>query len=179
MKKNRLTGPAVRVGDHIDTDAIIPARYLSSTDPQVLAEHCLEMLDAKVRQRLVAGAILVAGSNFGCGSSREHAPVSIRARGIQAVIAGSFARIFFRNGINLGLLLIETPEAADIPDGSELEINPDAGTITVTDQQKTISFPPLPKFVSGILDSGGLTEYLNAGGTFEIEKKPKSKGRRK
>lgn len=179
MMKSKIKGTAVKVGDNIDTDAIIPARYLSATDPDLLGEHCLEILDASVRERLRPGAVLVAGSNFGCGSSREHAPVSIRARGIQAVIASSFARIFFRNGINLGLLLIETPEAGEIPDGEELEIDPGSGTIRVGGQDRTISFNPLPKFVSGILESGGLIAYLASGGKLEIEKKPKTKSRKK
>jgi len=167
MKKTRCQGPAVKVGDNIDTDAIIPARYLSSTDPRVLADHCLEILAPEHRERIRPGTILVAGSNFGCGSSREHAPVALQARGIQAVVAQSFARIFFRNGINLGLPLIEIPEAAEIPDGEEIEIDLGSGKIQIPGRDQSLSFAPLPRFAAGILEAGGLIAYLQAGGKFD------------
>jgi 3-isopropylmalate/(R)-2-methylmalate dehydratase small subunit len=167
MKKTKCKGQVVRVGDNIDTDAIIPARYLSSTDPQVLADHCLEILDPKERERIRPGIILVAGTNFGCGSSREHAPLALQARGIQAVVAPSFARIFFRNGINLGLLLIEIPAAGEIPDGAEIEIDLNNGQVQIPGLESPLSFAPLPKFAAGILEAGGLIEYLKSGGKFE------------
>jgi len=167
MKLKKITGPTVRVGDNIDTDTIIPARYLSSTDSKALAAHCLELLDAKTRDRIHAGIILVAGANFGCGSSREHAPLALKARGIQAVAAQSFARIFFRNGINLGLPLIEIPAAIEIPDGEEIEIDFADGKIEIPSTKKTYTFPPLHGFVGEVLEAGGLLAYLKAGGKLE------------
>ncbi|MCX5866407.1 MAG: 3-isopropylmalate dehydratase small subunit [Proteobacteria bacterium] len=167
MKMKKLSGPSVRVGDHIDTDTIIPARYLSSTDSKLLAAHCLELLDAKTRDRIHAGIVLVAGSNFGCGSSREHAPLALKARGILAVVAKSFARIFFRNGINLGLPLIEIPAAIEIPDGEEIELDFAAGKIEIPATKKVFTFPPLPGFVGELLEAGGLLAYLKAGGKLE------------
>jgi 3-isopropylmalate/(R)-2-methylmalate dehydratase small subunit len=167
MKMKKLSGPSVRVGDNIDTDTIIPARYLSSFDPKLLAAHCLELLDAKTRDRIHSGIILVAGANFGCGSSREHAPLALKARGVQAVVAKSFARIFFRNGINLGLPLIETPDAAEIPDGEVLELDPAAGKIAIPAAKKVFTFTPLPGFVGELVEAGGLLPYLKAGGKFE------------
>lgn len=167
MKMKKLSGPSVRVGDNIDTDTIIPARYLSSTDPKLLAAHCLELLDAKTRDRIHSGIVLVAGVNFGCGSSREHAPLALKARGIQAVVAQSFARIFFRNGINLGLPLIETPDAPEIPDGEAIELDLSAGKIEIKSANKVFTFPPLPGFVGELLEAGGLLAYLKAGGKLE------------
>lgn len=150
-------GKAFRYGRDIDTDVIIPARYLNTSDPQELAKHCMEDLDATFVERVGQGDIIVAEENFGCGSSREHAPIAIKAAGVDVVIAKSFARIFYRNSINTGLAILECPEAVDaISEGDEVKVDTDAGIITdvTTGQEfKAQSFPP---FLTEIIEAGGL-----------------------
>lgn len=153
----KLTGNALKYGDHVDTDVIIPARYLNSSDRQELAAHCMEDLDSSFVSRVRAGDILVAGQNFGCGSSREHAPIAIQASGISLVIAKSFARIFYRNAINIGLAIVECPAAADgIAEGDIVEADLDSGIIcdlTTGAEYRTAPFPP---FIQDIIAHGGL-----------------------
>lgn len=150
-------GKAFRYGRDIDTDVIIPARYLNTSDPQELAKHCMEDLDETFVERVKPGDIIVAEENFGCGSSREHAPISIKAAGIDVVIAKSFARIFYRNSINTGLAIMECPEAVDaIKDGDEVKVDTDTGIIkdvTTGKEFKAQSFPP---FIAEIIEKGGL-----------------------
>jgi 3-isopropylmalate/(R)-2-methylmalate dehydratase small subunit len=149
----------IKYGDNIDTDVIIPARYLNTADEKELAIHCFEDLDRSFGEKVRERKIVVAGSNFGCGSSREHAPLSIKVSGIKAVIAESFARIFFRNAINIGLPVISSREAGSfIEDGDELEIDLSSGLIRDITKDKSFEVKPLPDFVQGIIKSGG---YIN------------------
>lgn len=158
-----LTGTARTVGAHIDTDAIIPARFLVTTDPVELGKNCMEGLEPGWNQRVRQGDILVARANFGCGSSREHAPIAILGMGVPVVIAHSFARIFYRNGFNMGLTLLEIGDAVDgIQDGDRLEIDTGAGTIRNLTQGATIACPPVPASMQAILDAGGLVPYVKA-----------------
>lgn len=150
-------GPVFKYGDNIDTDVIIPARYLNTQSPAELAAHCMEDIDKTFITRVKAGDIMVGGENFGCGSSREHAPVAIKAAGISCVIAKSFARIFYRNSINMGLPILECPEACDaISDGDVVSIDADTGTIT--DETTGVAFhaQPFPPFIQEIINEGGL-----------------------
>jgi 3-isopropylmalate/(R)-2-methylmalate dehydratase small subunit len=157
---SELHGRAHVYGDNVDTDVIIPARYLTTSNPDELAAHCMEDLDPSFLTKTSAGDIIVAGENFGCGSSREHAPVAIKAAGISAVIAKSFARIFFRNSINIGLPALESPEAAaDIKDGDELSVDLAAGQIENLTQGKTYQAEPFPEFLQQIIAAGGLVPY--------------------
>jgi 3-isopropylmalate/(R)-2-methylmalate dehydratase small subunit len=157
---SELHGRAHVYGDNVDTDVIIPARYLTTSNPDELAAHCMEDLDPSFLTKTSAGDIIVAGENFGCGSSREHAPVAIKAAGISAVIAKSFARIFFRNSINIGLPALESPEAAaDIRDGDELSVDLAAGQIENLTQGKTYQAEPFPEFLQQIIAAGGLVPY--------------------
>ena len=150
-------GKAFRYGRDVDTDVIIPARYLNTSDPQELAKHCMEDLDATFVERVQPGDIIVADENFGCGSSREHAPISIKAAGIDAVIAKSFARIFYRNAINTGLAIMECPEAVDaISDGDTVKVDTESGTITDVTTGETFQAQPFPEFIAEIIQSGGL-----------------------
>ncbi|MBQ9418981.1 MAG: 3-isopropylmalate dehydratase small subunit [Synergistaceae bacterium] len=152
---------AHKYGDHVDTDVIIPARYLASQDEKELASHCMEDIDKNFHAKVKDGDIIVAGLNFGCGSSREHAPVAIKASGISCVIAKSFARIFYRNAINIGLAILECPEAAeDIADGDEVSINFDTGLITNKTKNKTYKAEPFPEFIKKMIDDGGLMASL-------------------
>lgn len=154
-------GKAHKVGDHIDTDAIIPARFLVTTDAAKLGENCMEGLEPGWVKRVTRGDIMVAGRNFGCGSSREHAPVAILGAGMPVVIAHSFARIFYRNSFNMGLLLLEVGEDVDkIHDGDELDIDAAAGVIHNRSTGETIPFPPLPPSMAEILNKGGLVPYV-------------------
>ncbi len=147
--------------DHINTDEIIPARYLNTDDAAVLAKHCLEDLDTEFVNKVRPGDMIVAGDDFGCGSSREHAVWAIRGAKVTTVIAGSFARIFYRNAINCGFYVIELPEATQkINDGDELEINYENGVINNKTQKKKISFKPLPDFALEIIKAGGLLEHI-------------------
>ncbi len=152
---------AHKYGDHVDTDVIIPARYLASQDAKELASHCMEDIDKNFHAKVKDGDIIVAGLNFGCGSSREHAPVAIKASGISCVIAKSFARIFYRNAINIGLAILECPEAAeDIADGDEVKINFDTGVITNETKNKTYKAEPFPEFIKNMINDGGLMASL-------------------
>ena len=150
-------GTVFRYGRDIDTDVIIPARYLNTSDPAELAKHCLEDLDTTFVKRVKPGDIIVADENFGCGSSREHAPVAIKAAGVSVVIAKSFARIFYRNAINISLPIMECPEACDaISDGDVVKINADTGLITDETTGKTFQAQPFPPFIQEIINEGGL-----------------------
>ena len=154
-------GTAHKVGEHIDTDAIIPARFLVTTDPKKLGENCMEGLEHGWVKRVQVGDILVAERNFGCGASREHAPIAILGAGMKAVIAHSFARIFYRNSFNMGLLLLEVGDDVDkIHDGDELDIDAAAGVIHNRSTGEDIPFPPLPSSMAQILNKGGLVPYV-------------------
>lgn len=154
-------GSIIKYGNNVDTDVIIPARYLNSSDPKELASHCMEDLDSTFVKRVRAGDILVGGRNFGCGSSREHAPLAIKTSGIACVVAESFARIFYRNAINIGLPIIECPEAAKaIAEGDEVEIDFDSGRITDLTTGKTYTAQPFPKFIQSIIEAGGLINAI-------------------
>ena len=155
-----LKGKVFKYGANVDTDAIIPARYLNVSEPSELAKHCMEDIDLGFVGKVSPGDIIVAATNFGCGSSREHAPIAIKAAGISAVVARSFARIFFRNAINIGLPLLESPETVDNTDsGDILQISLETGTISNITKGKTFKAKPYPKFMADIIASGGLVEY--------------------
>ncbi len=154
-------GKAHKVGAHIDTDAIIPAKFLVTTDPKELGANCMSGLEPGWVDRVKSGDIMVAEENFGCGSSREHAPVSILGAGIPVVVAHSFARIFYRNGFNMGLTLLEIgDEVKKINDGDELEVDAEAGIIKNLTSGETIQCLPVPPFMRGILEKGGLASYV-------------------
>lgn len=155
-------GTVFKYGDNVDTDVIIPARYLNSSDPAELATHCMEDIDKDFVAKVHKGDIMVATKNFGCGSSREHAPIAIKAAGISCVIAETFARIFYRNAINIGLPIIECPEAArDIAAGDEVEVNFDTGVITDLTKGTTYKGQAFPPFMQKIIASEGLVNYIN------------------
>jgi 3-isopropylmalate/(R)-2-methylmalate dehydratase small subunit len=159
----KFTGTAHRYGRDIDTDVIIPARYLNTSDPDELAKHCLADLDAGFVAKVAPGDILVADENFGCGSSREHAPISIKAAGISVVIAKSFARIFYRNAINTGLPIMEAPEAVDgIKSGDKVTVDADTGAIVNETTGQTYRAQPFPPFIKDIIEQGGLIEATKA-----------------
>ena len=152
-------------GDNVDTDVIIPARYLNAPDEKSLASHCMEDIDANFASTVEAGDIIVAGSNFGCGSSREHAPLAIKSCGVKCVIAKSFARIFYRNSINIGFPILECPEAVDgIAAGDTVSVDFATGVITDETSGKTWQAEPFPAFVNGIIENGGLLKALKARG---------------
>ncbi len=154
-------GKVIKYGDNIDTDVIIPARYLNTADHGELAKHCMEDIDKDFVNKVNAGDVMVGGANFGCGSSREHAPIAIKASGISCVIAKDFARIFYRNAINIGLPILECAEASeDIDEGNEVEVNFDTGVITNLTKNKTYQAVAFPEFMQGIINAGGLVEYL-------------------
>lgn len=154
-------GKVHRLGEHIDTDAIIPAKYLVTFDPKELGAKCMDGLEEGWVNRVTPGDIMVADRNFGCGSSREHAPVAILGAGIPVVIAHSFARIFYRNSFNRGLLLIELGDAVnEIKDGNTIMVDTEAGTVTIEDTGKVLHFPKLPKFIQELLQGGGLIPYV-------------------
>jgi len=156
-----LAGRAWKFGANIDTDAIIPARHCNTADPLVLAKHCMEDADPEFAGLVRRGDFIVAEANFGCGSSREVAPVCIRAAGVSAVIAKSFARIFFRNSINVGLPILESAAAVDgIRAGDEIEVDPAAGVIRNRSTGETFAVPPFPEFLQRIIDRGGLVPYV-------------------
>ena len=155
-------GHVLKYGDNVDTDVIIPARYLNSSDPAELAQHCMEDIDKDFSKRMKKGDIIVASKNFGCGSSREHAPISIKASGISCVIAETFARIFYRNAINIGLPIIECPEASKgIDDGDEVEIDFNTGIITDITKGTTYQGQAFPEFMQKLIAAGGLVNYIN------------------
>lgn len=160
MKKAQ--GTVFKYGDNVDTDVIIPARYLNSSDPAELAEHCMEDIDKEFIHKVAKGDIIVAEKNFGCGSSREHAPIAIKAAGVSCVIAETFARIFYRNAINIGLPIIECQEAArDIEAGDEVEVDFDSGIITDKTKNKTYKGQAFPEFMQKIIAAEGLINYIN------------------
>ena len=155
-----LKGTAYKVGDHIDTDVIIPARYLNTSDPAELAKYCMIDYDKDFTKKIKAGDIMVAGINFGCGSSREHAPISIKVAGISCVIAKTFARIFYRNAINIGLPILECPEASEkIEAGDTIEIDLASGKIQNLTKKQTYQAAPFPPFMQELITTGGLIEY--------------------
>lgn len=156
-------GTVHKYGDHVDTDVIIPARYLASQNHQELASHCMEDIDKTFVTKVKDGDIMVAGVNFGCGSSREHAPIAIKASGISCVIAANFARIFYRNAINIGLAILECPAAsAGIDDGDEVEVDFDTGVITNVTKGETYQAEPFPPFIKDMIAKGGLMASLKA-----------------
>lgn len=159
-----FTGKVIKYGDNVDTDVIIPARYLNTIDKKELASHCMEDLDKTFVTRVQAGDIMVAGNNFGCGSSREHAPIAIKESGISLVIAKSFARIFYRNAINIGLAIVECDEAAEaIAEGHVVEADLDAGILYDRTTGKEFRTQPFPAFIQKIIEAGGLVEAIRNG----------------
>ena len=151
-----------KFGDNIDTDAIIPARYLTTSDPRELALYCMEDADPNFVTRMKTGDIILAGENFGCGSSREHAPISIKAAGVSCVIAKSFARIFYRNSFNMGLPIFESRELADtIKEDEEIIVDTVNGTITVTSSNKIFKINPIPPFMEELIADGGLMKHID------------------
>ena len=163
----RLKGKAWKFGADIDTDRIIPARYLNTSDPKELAKHCMEDADPEFVKKMKPGDIIVADKNFGCGSSREHAPIAIKTAGISCVIAKSFARIFYRNSFNMGLPIVECPEAADvIKEGDEVEVDLGSGEIKIIKSQisnlksQIFHAQPIPPFMQELLNTGGLMEWV-------------------
>ena len=154
-------GRVHKFGDNVDTDVIIPARYLNRSDEEWLASHCMEDIDADFAKNVKKGDIMVAEANFGCGSSREHAPIAIKASGISCVIASTFARIFYRNAINIGLAILECDEAAkDIKDGDAVEVDFDSGVISNITTGKTYQAQPFPPFIQNIIKNGGLMNSI-------------------
>ena len=160
-----VTGKVFCYGDNVDTDVIIPARYLNAPSPEELAKHCMEDIDASFASTVRPGDIMVGGANFGCGSSREHAPIAIQACGVRCVIAASFARIFYRNAINIGFPILECPEAVDgINPGDQVSVDFQSGAIVNETTGKTFQAAPFPAFVNGIIENGGLLKSLKARG---------------
>ena len=160
----KFNGKAIKYGDNVDTDVIIPARYLNTIDKKELASHCMEDIDKDFVNKVEAGDIMIAGNNFGCGSSREHAPIAIKESGISLVIAKSFARIFYRNSINIGLAILECEEAVDnISEGDKLEIDLDRGVIHNVSTGKSFETKPFPVFIQKIIAAGGLIESIRKG----------------
>lgn len=157
-----VKGKAIKYGDNIDTDVIIPARYLNISDTKELASHCMEDIDDSFIQKVERGDIMVGGYNFGCGSSREHAPVVIKEAGISCVIAKTFARIFFRNAINIGLPILECPDAGDrIDEGDMITVNFDTGVIRNETKKETYQAQPFPPFIKEIIAKGGLLKAIS------------------
>ena len=160
----KASGRVFKYGDNVDTDVIIPARYLNSSDPAELAKHCMEDIDKEFVNRVKQGDIIVADKNFGCGSSREHAPIAIKAAGVSCVIAETFARIFYRNAINIGLPIIECPEASkDIADGDQVEIDFDTGKIYNRTKGTSYQGQAFPEFMQKLISAGGLVNYIISG----------------
>ena len=160
----KFTGKTIKYGDNVDTDVIIPARYLNTSDKKELASHCMEDIDKDFVNKVCVGDIMVAGFNFGCGSSREHAPIAIKESGISLVIARSFARIFYRNSINIGLAILECPEAVDgISEGDKVEADLDAGVIYNLTTGKSFKTQPFPAFIQNIIENGGLVPSIQSG----------------
>ncbi len=156
-----MEGKVWKFGSNVDTDVIIPGKYLSLSDPEELGKHCMEGIDEDFPRKINQGDIIVADENFGCGSSREHAPIAIKAIGISCVIAKSFAGIFYRNSINIGLEVIASPEVVnDAEQGDLLEVNAASGKVVNFTKNKTYEIPPLPEFIQDIVSSGGLMGYL-------------------
>jgi 3-isopropylmalate/(R)-2-methylmalate dehydratase small subunit len=157
----KALGTVHKYGDNVDTDVIIPARYLNTADHKELAQHCMEDIDPDFVNNVQEGDIIVATENFGCGSSREHAPISIKASGISCVIASTFARIFYRNSINVGLPILECKEASEkIEKGDKVEVNFDTGVITNLTKNETYQAEPFPEFIQNIINKGGLLNSI-------------------
>ena len=160
----KFKGTVLKYGDNVDTDVIIPARYLNTSDKKELASHCMEDIDKEFVNKVEKGDIMIAGNNFGCGSSREHAPIAIKESGISLVIANSFARIFYRNSINIGLAIIECPEAVEsISEGDKVEADLDNGIIYNRTTGKSFETKPFPEFIQKIIANGGLVESIRRG----------------
>lgn len=159
---DKISGKVWNFGANIDTDIIIAARYLNSSDPEHLAKYVMEDADPDFPKKLQRGDIIVAGENFGCGSSREHAPIALKAAGVAAVVAPSFARIFYRNAFNMGLPIFELPESLEIKEGENITIDLDEGKITDNTTNKTYDFIPIPEFMQELIASGGLINYAKA-----------------
>ena len=160
----KFNGKAIKYGDNVDTDVIIPARYLNTIDKKELASHCMEDIDKEFVNKVELGDIMIAGTNFGCGSSREHAPIAIKESGISLVIAKSFARIFYRNSINIGLAILECPEASEnIKDGDKIEADLDNGVIYNITTGESFKTNPFPEFIQKIITAGGLVESIRSG----------------
>ena len=159
---NKITGKVWNFGANIDTDVIIAARYLNSSDPEHLAKYVMEDADPEFPKKLQRGDVIVAGENFGCGSSREHAPIALKAAGVAAVVAPSFARIFYRNAFNMGLPIFELPESLEIKEGEEISIDLDNGKITNNTTNKTYDFIAIPPFMQELIAAGGLINYAKA-----------------
>ena len=159
-----FNGKAIKYGDNVDTDVIIPARYLNTIDKKELASHCMEDIDKNFVNKVEPGDIMIAGNNFGCGSSREHAPIAIKESGISLVIAKSFARIFYRNSINIGLAILECPEATEnISEGDKVEADLDKGIIYNRTTGESFETKPFPEFIQKIITTGGLVESIRRG----------------
>lgn len=160
----KFSGNAIKYGDNVDTDVIIPARYLNTIDKKELASHCMEDIDRDFAKKVKVGDIMIAGANFGCGSSREHAPIAIKESGISLVIAKSFARIFYRNAINIGLAILESEEASlGIAEGDVVEVDLDLGVINNKTTGKSFETKPFPEFIQKIITAGGLVESIKKG----------------
>lgn len=158
----KVQGKVHKYGSNVDTDVIIPARYLNTADPKELAAHCMEDIDTEFVKNVKSGDIMVADRNFGCGSSREHAPIAIKASGISCVIAATFARIFYRNAINIGLAILECEEASkDIKNGDDVSVDFDTGIITNNTTGKTYQAEPFPPFIQNIIEKGGLLNSIS------------------
>jgi len=158
----KIEGKVWNFGKDIDTDLIIAARYLNTSDPKELAKHVMEDADPTFVSKMTPGDIIVADENFGCGSSREHAPIALKAAGVAAVIAPTFARIFYRNAFNMGLPIFELTESLEIKEGDSVSIDMDAGTITNTTNNKVYNFIPIPPFMQELIAAGGLMNYANS-----------------
>ena len=159
MQKANINGKVWRFGKDIDTDLIIAARYLNTSEPAELAKHVMEDADPEFVNKMTPGDLIVAGDNFGCGSSREHAPIALKAAGVAAVIAPTFARIFYRNAFNMGLPIFELQESAEINEGDDITVNMNKGTVTNNTTGKNYNFTPIPEFMQELIDAGGLMNY--------------------
>jgi 3-isopropylmalate/(R)-2-methylmalate dehydratase small subunit len=159
MQKANINGKVWKFGKDIDTDLIIAARYLNTSIPEELAKHVMEDADPEFVNKMTPGDIIVADENFGCGSSREHAPIALKAAGVAAIIAPTFARIFYRNAFNMGLPIFELKEASEIKEGDKISIDMNAGTITNTTTGKSYNFTPIPEFMQELIDAGGLMNF--------------------
>ncbi len=166
-----IKGRAWVFGDHVDTDVIIPARYLNTSDPQELGRHCMEDADPDFTSKVSSGDLIIAGENFGCGSSREHAPIAIKAAGVSCVIAKSFARIFYRNSFNMGLPIIECPQAVDgIKEGDEISVDLTTGIVENLSTGEGFKAVPIPSFMRELLDAGGLMPYVAKRMALEVKR---------
>lgn len=159
MQKANINGKVWTFGKDIDTDLIIAARYLNTSVPEELAKHVMEDADPEFVSKMSAGDIIVAGENFGCGSSREHAPIALKAAGVSAIIAPTFARIFYRNAFNMGLPIFELEESAEISEGDTVTVDMNAGTVTNNTTNKEYNFTPIPAFMQELIDAGGLMNF--------------------